>query len=112
MPAVHEIISTLNQLAQARLTAGGWRGGSFDASRFIPAGWMRLPPVTPEAPEAPEGAYAHAGIEPPLEELLGDPVIQLIMRADRLEPTEVRRLLAAMQRHPAAPADPGAICPQ
>ena len=49
MPAVHEIISTLNQFAQARLPAAGWRGGSFDATRFIPAGWMRVPPAVPEA---------------------------------------------------------------
>jgi hypothetical protein len=111
MPAVHEIISTLNQLAQARLPAAGWRGGSFDASRFIPAGWMRLPPA---GPEVPESVYAHAGTEPPLEEVLSDPVVQMIMQADRLEPAEVRRLLAAVrrQRHRAAAGDPGAICPQ
>jgi hypothetical protein len=80
MPAVHEIISTLNQFAQARLPAAGWRGGSFDATRFIPAGWMRVPPAVPEAPEIAESAYAHAGAEPPLEEVLSDPVVQLIMQ--------------------------------
>jgi hypothetical protein len=37
------------------------------------------------------------GVEPPLEELLDDPVIHLMMRADRLEPEQVRRLLAAKQ---------------
>ncbi|MGH6900266.1 MAG: hypothetical protein ACREJ5_27565 [Geminicoccaceae bacterium] len=112
MPAVHEIISTLNQFAQARLPAAGWRGGSFDATRFIPAGWMRLQPAMPEAPEVPESAYARAGTEPPLEEMLSDPVVQLIMQADHLEPAEVRRQLAAVRRHRATPADPGAICPQ
>lgn len=112
MPAVHEIISTLNQFAQARLPAAGWRGGSFDATRFIPAGWMRVPPALPEAPEVPESAYARAGTEPPLDEVLSDPVVQLIMQADHLEPAEVRRLLAAVRRHLAAPLDPGAICPQ
>ena len=114
MPAVHEIISTLNQFAQARLPAAGWRGGSFDATRFIPAGWMRVPPAVPEAPEVAESVYAHAGTEPPLEEVLSDPVVQMIMQADHLEPAEVRRLLAAVrrQRHRAAAGDPGAICPQ
>jgi hypothetical protein len=112
MPAVHEIISTLNQLAQGRLPAAGWRGGSFDATRFIPAGWMREPPDVSEPPEVAESVYAHAGTEPHLEEVLSDPVVQLIMRADHLEPAEVRRLLAAVRRQPATPVDPGAICPQ
>jgi hypothetical protein len=113
MPAVHEIISTLNQFAQARLPAAGWRGGSFDATRFIPAGWMRAPPAVPEAPEVAESAYAHAGAEPPLEEVLSDPVVQMIMQADRLQPAEVRRLLAAVRRQRRrAAVDPGAICPQ
>jgi hypothetical protein len=112
MPAVHEIISTLNQFAQARLPASGWRGGSFDATRFIPAGWMRSAAVVPEATEVLESAYARAGTEPPLEEVLNDPVVQLIMRADDLEPAEVRRLLEARRRQRAAPADPGPICPQ
>ena len=112
MPAVHEIISTLNQFAQARLPAGGWRGGSFDATRFIPAGWMRSPPVIPEAPEVPESVYARAGTEPSLEEALSDPVVQLIMRADHLDPAEVRRLLEAMRPKPAVRVDPGALCPQ
>ena len=40
-----------------------------------------------------EGAWAHAGDEPPLEELLRDPVVRLVMRADRLEPAQVRRWL-------------------
>ena len=111
MPAVHEILSTLNQFAQARLPAAGWRGGSFDATRFIPAGWMRLPAV-PDAPEAPESLYAHAGAEPPLEAVLSDPVVQLIMQADHLEPAELRCLLATIQRQRATLVDPGPICPQ
>jgi hypothetical protein len=112
MPAVHEIISSLNQFAQARLPGAGRRGGSFDATRFIPAGWMRPPPAAPEMLDALESVYAHAGAEPSLEEMLSDPVIELIMRADRLEPAEVRRLLEALRPQPASPIDPGAICPQ
>jgi hypothetical protein len=112
MPAVHEIISTLNQFAQARLPAAGWRGGAFDATRFVWGGWMRSSPVAPELPEAAEGAYACAGAEPALEEMLSDPVIQLIMQADHLKPAEVRRLLEAARRSLVIPVDPGAICPQ
>jgi hypothetical protein len=112
MPPVHDIISTLNQFAQARLPGAGWRGGSFDATRFFPAGWMKSPPAIAEVPEVPESAYGHAGAEPSLEEVLSDPVVQLIMRADHLEPAVVRRLLVAARRERAISVDPGAICPQ
>jgi hypothetical protein len=112
MPAVHEIIATLNQLAQTRLPGVGWRGVNFDATRFVWGGWMRPSPLASELPEVAEGAYAHAGVEPPLDEVLRDPVIQLIMAADQLRPADVRRLLERSGRRPATPADPGAICPQ
>jgi hypothetical protein len=112
MPAVHEFIATLNQFAQARLPASGWRGGALDATRFVWGGWMRPSPDAHEMPEIPEGAYARAGAEPPLEEMLSDPVVQLIMQADRLEPAEVRRLLEATRRSLVITVDPGAICPQ
>jgi hypothetical protein len=112
MPAVHEIIATLNQFAQARLPAPGWRGGAFDATRFAWGGWMRASPVAPDLTEAAEGAYARAGAEPPLEEMLSDPVIQLIMQADHLEPAEVRHMLEATRRSLVVLVDPGAICPQ
>jgi hypothetical protein len=102
MPAVHEIISTLNQFAQGRRPAGR-RGGRFDAIRLLSAGWMK-PPDTIAEPS--EGAYAHAGTEPPLEELLSDPVVHLIMRADRLQPADLQRLIEDTQRQfaPAAGA--------
>jgi hypothetical protein len=44
------------------------------------------------------GKYAHAGAEPPMEEVLGDPIVHLVVRADRLEVPEVRRILSAAQR--------------
>jgi hypothetical protein len=112
MPAVHEIMSTLNQLAQARLPAAGWRGGAFDATRFLPVGWMKPPPVVPEAPEVPESIYARAGTEPPLEEVLNDPVVHLIMQADRLQPAEVRRLLEEARRQRSSLAATPAVLPQ
>jgi hypothetical protein len=78
--AVRAILSTLSGLAQA--------GPGLAATR----GWRTVPPQGPAA--APwEGAYAHAGPEPRLEDLLSDPLVHLLMRADRVEPAEVRRLL-------------------
>ena len=87
MVAVRNLLSTLNNLAHAGLLA---------------TGRLRLP----EAVSA-GGAFARpmagrrtceGGVEPPLEELLDDPVVRLMMRADHLEPEEVRRLLTSGQR--------------
>ena len=105
MPAVQDILSTINQFAQARLPVmGSWRAmGSTGRTD---------PPVRPEHPDAPESAYAHAGPEPLLDEVLCDPVVQLVMQADRVQPTDVRRLRGRVRRYRATPADPGAICPQ
>jgi hypothetical protein len=71
--AVRAILSTLNGLAQGRTSAGRVR------PRQQPGPW--------------EDPYAHAGPEPLLEDLLGDPLIRLLMRADHVEPAEMRRLL-------------------
>jgi hypothetical protein len=90
MPAVQHILSTINQFAQARLPAMGGR--------------RAVGLVRPERPEAPESAYARAGPEPPLDEMFDDPVVQLIMRADRVPPADVRRLLETAQRRAAPPA--------
>ena len=94
MVAVRNLLSTLNNLAQS----GGW-----------------LPPAENGAAAAPhtsagdsssepwwEGEYAEAGVEPPLEELLDDPVMHLMMRADHLEPEQVRRLFMSGQRQAGA----------
>jgi hypothetical protein len=42
-----------------------------------------------------EQAYAAAGIEPPLEELLNDRIAQLIMRRDGIALTDVWRAVEA-----------------
>jgi hypothetical protein len=76
MVAVRDLLSTLNNLAQSGLPASGGESSSEP--------WC-------------DGEYAEAGIEPPLEELLDDPVIHLMMRADHLEPEQVRRLLTSRQ---------------
>ena len=85
MAAVRAIISTLSGLAQA---------GPGLASR----GW-RAPPAQRPAAARGEGAYAHAGPEPRLDDLLSDPLVRLLMRADRVEAADVRRLLG-LRRQP------------
>lgn len=105
MPAVQDILSTINQFAQARLPVmGGWRAMGF-AGRADPL-------VSPEHPDAPESAYAHAGAEPELDEVLDDPVVQLIMEADRVRPTDLRQLLGARQGHLAAAGRGANLRPQ
>jgi hypothetical protein len=83
MEAVRNLLSSLNTLAQSGLVARGSRETDLVA------------PLAGAAPE--EGPYAEGGVEPPLQELLDDPVIHLVMRADRLEPEDVRRLLTSGQ---------------
>jgi len=84
--AVRAILSTLSGLAQAKPGLAAARGGHAAAA--------------PRAAVASaESAYAHAGPEPRLEELLSDPLIRLVMRADRIEPAELRRLLG-LRRQP------------
>ncbi len=87
MVAVRALLATLNGLTQAGLLARSraWpgdaqAGGGARAADDGAEPWY-------------EGAWAHAGDEPPLEELLRDPVVRLVMRADRLEPAQVRRWL-------------------
>ena len=43
-------------------------------------------------------AYGSGGVEPPLEDVLGDPIIQLVMQSDRLEPKDVRTASSAAVR--------------
>ena len=100
MPAVQDILSTINQFAQARLPVmGGWRAMGF-AGRADPL-------VSPEHPDAPESAYAHAGPEPLLDEVLDDPVVRLVMQADGVEPADLQHLLGATQGHGAAAGGAG-----
>ncbi len=42
--------------------------------------------------------YMRAGTEPSLAEALRDPIVQLLMRRDGLEPTEMRRVIDAARR--------------
>ena len=103
MPAVQDILSSINQFAQARLPiVGSWRPAGFEAGRFFLTG-RTVAPVRLESPDLPESAYAHAGAEPPLDELLCDPVVQLIMRADGVAAADLQDLLGAARHHRVAP---------
>jgi hypothetical protein len=94
MVAVRNLLSSLNSLAQSGLLASGWPiGDDHGAAVAADAG------ASGASPEPWwEGEYVAGGVEPPLEEVLGDPVIHLMMRADRLEPEQVRRLLTSGRR--------------
>ena len=105
MPAVQDLLSTINQYALARLTVvGSWRAAGFDSSRSFLTG-RAIVPVGPEEPDLPESEYAHAGPEPLLDEVLCDPVVQLIMRADGVKAADVQGLLDAAQRDDVMPTE-------
>jgi hypothetical protein len=83
--AVRNLLSTLNDLAHAGLLA---------TARLRPSENGASAPVDDSgAPDPWHEDYSAGGVDPPLEELLDDPVVRLMMRADRLEPEEVRRQL-------------------
>jgi hypothetical protein len=52
------------------------------------------------------GGHQEAGGEAPLEELLTDPIIELLLERDGIDPAELRRLLASV-RERLQPADGG-----
>jgi hypothetical protein len=94
MVAVRNLLSSLNSLAQSGLLASGWlRLGDHDPVAAPTDG-----DVGGSLPEPEEEPYTEGGVEPPLDELLDDPLVHLMMRADRLEPEQVRRLLTSGQR--------------
>ena len=91
MPAVRDVVSTLSKLAHtahAQLPAAGalLRGRAAGASQAIPAARVRV-----RSPALEEGLYSHGGVEPPLEEVLRDPIVRALMRRDGVRPEEVRR---------------------
>ena len=50
--------------------------------------------------------YMRAGTEPSLAEALRDPIVQLLMRGDGLEPTAMRRVIDAARRRLSAVGAP------
>ena len=90
--AVETVIAALARLAPVRPSGAGPAVRASDAGRSAP--WVGA---------AAEGAYACAGIEPPLREVLRDPIVRALMRGDGVGPAEVRRVLrAARRRRPPA----------
>ena len=87
MAAVRNLLSSLNSLAQSGLHARNWRDGDGVTEPAADAHEVTRDPG--------DGAYTEGGVEPSLDELLDDPVIHLMMRADHLEPEEVRFLLTS-----------------
>ena len=97
MTAVRAIIDTVNELAQAPLRAGSRVWNGLPAASVGQAGIRRARAAARVATEPPplDSRYAHGNVEPPLEEVLGDPIVHMVMRADRLEPADVRRMVSA-----------------
>jgi hypothetical protein len=81
MLAVRHLVSAFTKLAPARRPAGG---GSHR---------RRAPDtILPDLPEPlEESAYARAGAEPPLAEVLRDSIVRALMRRDGLGPEEIGR---------------------
>ena len=84
MPAVQTLIAAIGRLAPTRPPSGG---------RVRPPGVILRGPLAPA-----EEAYTRAGLEPPLEEVLRDPIVCARMRSDGVEPAEVWRVLRTAQR--------------
>jgi hypothetical protein len=97
MAAVRAIIDTVNELAQAPLRAGsrvwgGGPGGRAAARRAVAS-------KKPVAEWPLDMRFASGNVEPPLDEVLGDPIVHQVMRADGLDPADVRRALHAGRPH-------------
>ena len=79
MPAVQTLIAAVSKLVPAR----------------SPKRFRRKPPgaASPEPlARAAQGVSPHAGVEPPLREVLRDPIVRAVMRGDGVSPMEVRRV--------------------
>jgi hypothetical protein len=88
MVAVRNLLSTLNSLAHAGLLATGrLRPAEHDDAATVDAS------DSDSLRDPWQQDYLEGGVDPPLEELLYDPVVRLMMQADHLEPEEVRRQL-------------------
>ena len=51
----------------------------------------------PRFPHGPHDLWRQAGIEPPLADVLRDPVVQAVMRRDGVTPDELLRVIAEAQ---------------
>jgi hypothetical protein len=99
MAAVRAIIDTVNELAQAPLRAGSrvWGGGPGGRGRA--AARRAVAPNKPVAEWPLDMRFASGNVEPPLDEVLRDPIVHQVMRADGLDPADVRRVLRPERPH-------------
>lgn len=71
--------------------------------RWLPGGRAEAP--EPPAAPAPE-PWRTTGLEPPLEDMLADPIVQAVMACDGVSEGELRAVVAA-----AAPGTPAETAP-
>jgi hypothetical protein len=83
----------------AALISGFGYAPGFVSAR-VQGAWGRSVGTKPDATEPWYGEYPPAGVEPPLAEVLSDPIVHLLMRADHLVPGEI--LPAAIVAEPPA----------
>lgn len=94
MPAVRPMSTTFSRIASGR-----WFAARTRSPQGAPAASVGHRPLGFENAASdklePESEYGRGGVEPHLEEVLRDPIVQSLMRADRIAPEEVRRTLDA-----------------
>ena len=99
MPAVQDFLATINEVALARFHAvANWRAAASQASPSFLAG-RAVGAAGPAHADLQESEYAHAGPEPLLDQILEDPMVQLMMQADHVQAADVRRLLGSARDH-------------
>lgn len=94
MAAVRAITGGLNRLASGRWFArSGSHAGVILMASIAPVERRGSALGRGDLPVSPKSEYDVAGVEPDLEEVLHDPIVQSLMRADRVEAEELRRTL-------------------
>jgi hypothetical protein len=75
-------------------TLGGFASKAVSAGPDARRGAAR----TSRVPDMSHSVYARGGVEPPIDDVLDDPIIQLVMRSDRLERSDLRALASSARR--------------
>lgn len=74
----------MSQTTQARKAGQARKAKKARRERFTPA-------------TTAVDAYLHAGIEPDLDELLADPIVDLVMTSDKVDRGHLQRLLSRLR---------------